>query len=349
MNLSDGRPTIVRMTDNGETMNTTAPLPADLTDQAPGPQLSSLLAAVDLTSIGGRQLIEVIAAQSKQICFEQARLLAMLHTLARPQGSGEEADGSTVERDPHAASNAAAALAWTEYATTTMLDLAATTVDTAPVLLAEMRAGRLDLAKLKVIRSELAFVEQQTARAVVDDLIAELPRSTTGQLRRLTRQLVIRTAPEAARARCARAIEQRRVRRTTGPQGTVNLSGLNLPKDKAIAAWKNIETRARATAAADRVKRTIDQLRADVFAELLTRVDRNGAPVPTRSAGRADRARRNAPTEAATTTATRDRPGRIRDRSHRRSRGSHRRRSDAIRADRDGGRRRAKVVPKADT
>jgi hypothetical protein len=124
----------------------------------------------------------------------------------------------------------------------------------------------------------LELLDPAAARVVVDHLAAEIPRCTTGQLRHITRRLVLQVAPEAARARHQAALVRRRVQRSDFPSGTASLSGVFLPPDKAAAAWDHIDALARATrAAGDPGERTIDQIRADVFADLLAGVDRGAA------------------------------------------------------------------------
>src|SRR5262249_45348564 len=152
--------TVVRMSDDDRrTPASYTPLPDGLTELRPGPELASALAALDLSYYNGSQLVDLVVAQSRQISYEQGRLLAMLNELAHTsQCEPTSPPERTAKRDPHASSEVAFALTWTEYAATTMLSLAATAVETTPTLQTEMAAGHLDLAKLKVIGSELELL-----------------------------------------------------------------------------------------------------------------------------------------------------------------------------------------------
>ncbi len=261
--------------DHGEDITARGPLPDGLSDLAPGPSLASTLATIDPTRCNGAELVDLVTAQHRQLCYEQGRLLDMLHELAHtPPAESASSPVRLVEADPHARSEVAFALTWTEYAAGSALDLARCAVATAPALRREMAHGRLDMDKLKVIASELDAVEQAAARAVVDHLIPDIGRCTTGQLRQMTRQLVLQVAPDAAGARYSAALKRRRVQCTEFPNGTTCLSGIYLGPAEAAAAWENIDAIARATkAAGDPLGRGMDQIRADVFTDLLAGVD----------------------------------------------------------------------------
>jgi hypothetical protein len=127
-----------------------------------------------------------------------------------------------------------------------------------------------------VVSDELAEVDDVAqARAIVDRLLPELGRVTTAQLRlRVRRRLVLCVHPDKVRTRHTKSVEQRSVGHQQYANGTASLSGWYLSKDRAAAAWDHIDAIARATrTAGDPAGRGIDQIRADVFADLLAGVD----------------------------------------------------------------------------
>ena len=122
--------------------------------------------------------------------------------------------------------------------------------------------------------SELSEVEQDTARAIVAELLPEAHRCTLAQLRERVRRLILAVDPDAVRQRTKKAVEHRFVEHAEYANGTAALCGMYLAKDRAAAAWNHIDAIARATkTGGDPLGRDIDQLRADVFADLLAGVD----------------------------------------------------------------------------
>jgi hypothetical protein len=76
-----------------------------------------------------------------------------------------------------------------------------------------------------------------------------LPRApglTTGQLIEQVKKLAIALDPEWARRRYEQAIADRKVVGYRNPDGSANLSGLNLPVDRVAAASGHIDALAKA-------------------------------------------------------------------------------------------------------
>src|SRR5262249_50249599 len=110
------------------------------------------------------------------------------------------------------------------------------------------------------------------ARRVLQALLPELGRCTTTQLRARLRRLLLRLDPDAVRKRHTRALADRAVHHFEFNTNTAAVSGSNLPIAKAAAAYNHLDTIARATNAAGD-PRNLDQIRADVFTDLLTGID----------------------------------------------------------------------------
>jgi hypothetical protein len=245
-----------------------------LADLPPGAGLAALLSTVDPTRLSAQDLVELVGAQERQVAHEHARQLAAIHELAHsrpgPVG-GPPLRRSTI--DPHADTEVAFALTWTDYTANVMLGVAVTVIEKVPAVHTAMLAGRCDLAKAKVFTNELAEADQSQARAVAARVLPEVDRLTTAQLRETLRKLLLTVDPDAVRKRHDKAVADRRVEHDTYANGTAALAVTYLPKERAAAAWEHVDAIARATKAAGLDERTIEQLRADVFADLLAGVD----------------------------------------------------------------------------
>src|SRR5689334_6338936 len=155
-------------------------------DLPPGPDLGDALAGIDPRACDGTQLVDLIAARQRQLCFEQAQLLIAVRELAY---SPADAVGATTTvrdtaQDPYARMELAFALTWTEYRSADLVQTALSTVDKTPAMLAAMLSGQADLDKARVVSDELAEIDDAgQARAIVDRLLPELGRCTTAQLR----------------------------------------------------------------------------------------------------------------------------------------------------------------------
>jgi hypothetical protein len=160
--------------------------------------------------------------------------------------------------------------------------VALSTIDRTPAVFDAMTAGLLDLTKAKIIATELGNATDDHARQVVARLLPEVERCTTAQIREKIRRLLLKLDPDAVRKRHQKALESRAVEHAEYSNGTAALSGICLPKDKAAAAFDHITAIATATRSAGGDARSLDQIRADVFADLLAGVDPalSGAATP---------------------------------------------------------------------
>ena len=249
-------------------------LPSGFADLPPGRELAVVLSTVDPTTLSGQDLVELLAARHRQTCHDQARQLQTIRELAysRPGPVGGPPLRRTIV-DPHADTEIAFALTWTDYTANLMLSVAFTVLEKTPAIHAAMLAGRCDLDKAKVFTTELDDCEPDQARQVVARILPEIARLTTGQLRDALRKLLLTVDPAAVRKRHDKALADRCVQHQEFANGTAAIAATYLPKDKVAAAFDHVDAIARATKAAGGDERTIDQLRADVMADLLAGVD----------------------------------------------------------------------------
>ena len=279
-----------------------------IADTPPGPQLSALLAMVDPTRLHGAQLVDLVDARNRQISYEQAQLLHAMRELAyseRAPGVGKPV--RNLKQDPYTCTELAFALAWTDHAAQTGIAVALSTVDRTPAVWEAMRAGRLDLTKAKIIAVELDDATDEHAQLVVAQLLKDVEWCTTAQIREKIRRLLLRLDPDAVRKRHRKAVESRWVEHTEYSNGTAALSGIAMPKDKAAAAYNHVNAIAKATKSTGD-ERTIDQIRTDVFADLLAGVDpaQSGAAIPAARKGVV-----NLHIDLTTLACLNDRPGEI--------------------------------------
>jgi hypothetical protein len=251
----------------------------------PGPRLAEALSVTDPSTLTGRELVEVVAAHHRLAAHTHAGFVRAVHDLAAAVGSS----GQAGRGNESATGELAFALSCSEYAAEQALAAASLAIDVAPDLISTLEAGDLDEVKLKMLTRELSDVDDPASvRAVVGALRTEFDRCTVSQLRTRLRVLLLEIEPEAVRTRHARSIERRRVEHHEFANGTSMMAACYLPKDRAAAAWAHIDAIAQATVSAgDPLHRRIDQIRADVFADLLAGVDPSsaGATKPGRRSG----------------------------------------------------------------
>jgi hypothetical protein len=134
---------------------------------------------------------------------------------------------------------------------------------------AALAAGLIDQPRARAFVDGLACLDEEPAQRVADRLTATGAASL--DLRALSERLrrrAIAHDPAAAARRYAQRLAERRVQTRAHPDGTADLHGVNLPPDLVTAIGERLTAIAR-TAKRQGDPRTIDQLRADTFGDLL--------------------------------------------------------------------------------
>lgn len=129
-------------------------------------------------------------------------------------------------------------------------------------------AGAIDVRRARVITDGTMDLSIAAARQVVERVIDDAGNRTTGELRARIQQLCIEVDPDAAKDRYERAVSNRRIVREPTDRGTANLLGLDLAPHDTAAATRRINRLALA-AKTKEDPRSMDQIRADVFLDLL--------------------------------------------------------------------------------
>ena len=139
---------------------------------------------------------------------------------------------------------------------------------TLPRVAAALREGRIDVRRAKVFERELVAADVDTVELVCNRVLDAASELTTGQLRARVQRLVMEAEPEAATDRYQAGLQERALLDEANPDGTANLKGLSLPPHRVRAIRRKVNRLARqAKDAGD--ERTLDQLRADIFMDLL--------------------------------------------------------------------------------
>jgi hypothetical protein len=138
-----------------------------------------------------------------------------------------------------------------------------------PKVYQALAAGRIDWPKALLFSSRLLLLDDDLASTIVDKLIDKASELTLPNLRDRLRYHIRKADPDAARKRYEHSVADRSVYANLDEEATANLGGTRLPPDRAAAAFDRIDAIARA-AKASGDPRTLNQLRADAFLDLLS-------------------------------------------------------------------------------
>lgn len=244
------------------------PIPFGLDQMAPGPALGGFLASIDVDRLSGHDRVIVLRAQQRMASHFQAQVYAAMASVADHMDRSEFTDDAELAWEA-AATEIRAALRLTRRAAESELDLALDVRRRLPRVWKAMSEGTIDSRRARVITRETSHLDEVAARQVVDTVIGDAPRLTTGELGARLRRLCLEVDPESARERYNEATERRRVVTEASPDGTAHLLGIDLPPDRVAAIACRINRLALSLNRSGD-PRSIDQLRADVFLDLLS-------------------------------------------------------------------------------
>lgn len=145
-----------------------------------------------------------------------------------------------------------------------------------PELLAQLRDGALDRGRATMVHEELVGLSDEQKLAVAGAIAPHVFDATTAQLRNRIRREAIAVDPEAAGRREEQARKGRRVSTYAKPDAMTSFTAI-LPADQAMRIHDFIDTCADRAARPVGDNRTIDQRRADIFAEVFRRLVQDGA------------------------------------------------------------------------
>ncbi|MFV1999468.1 MAG: DUF222 domain-containing protein, partial [Acidimicrobiia bacterium] len=132
-----------------------------------------------------------------------------------------------------------------------------------------LTTGGIDVVRARTIERYTLHLSDIAAQAVLDQIADDAPGWTVGQIRAQIQKLCIVVDPDEAVTRYEQAITDRRIVSESNDTGTVNLLGLDLAPDRVVEVTDRINTIAK-NLRVDGESRTMDQLRADIYLDLLT-------------------------------------------------------------------------------
>ena len=238
-------------------------IPSNLDQLQPGPELGGVLACIDVDHVSPRDKITVLRAHQRQRSFHDAEYY---RTMAAVATDLEEA------HPQHAYDAAAAeiqcALNLTRRATETELSFALELHHRLGRVWEALINGIIDLRRAKTFSYATSHLPTPVARLVTERIIDTAGELNSGELRARLDKAVIETDPDGARERYEEQVKERRLIAERSPNGTGNLLGLDLPPHLVTAASRTINHHARRLKTKGET-RTMDQLRADVYLDLL--------------------------------------------------------------------------------
>lgn len=241
-------------------------LPSGLDRMAPGVVLAAVLSRVDPADLSGHDRVLALKAHHRLVAHFEGKAL-------RDAASISDVLFEECDEDLEIAYRATemelrAALRLTRRAAETRIDLADDITNRLPVVGEAMFRGDLDLARARVLANGTCHLSETQARRVVDKIIEDAPRLTTGQLGARVRKLCMAIEPEGAKQCYEHAVENRRLVRESTVDGTANLMILNAPPNRAGEAFNRINHIAKSLHLPGET-RTLNQIRTDVALDLL--------------------------------------------------------------------------------
>ncbi len=241
-------------------------IPGGLDDMAPGPVMAAWLSAIDVDALSGYDRVVVLRAHQRLMTHYAAKTYRDMAAIT--DAVRDELLDVPAETEMAAEAEIRVALTWTRRLAQAELTFALDIQQRLPLLFALLEAGTLDVRRAKVIVDGTVHLSDATAREVVDRILHDAPSLTTGQLRARIRKLCIQANADEAKDRYATAVEARRVVMQPTVDGTAHLFAFDLHAHDAAAASRHINRLAR-NAKSPHDRRTADQVRADVFVDLL--------------------------------------------------------------------------------
>lgn len=245
-------------------------IPPRLDRMRPGPVMAAYLSAIDVNDLSGYDRIVVMRAHQRMASHYQAQVysdMAAVTDVLDKQGA------NWLETTDSAAAEIRAALHLTRTGADVELSFALDLKKRLPRLLDMLNSGLIDVRRARSIDRGTYHLPVETARRVFDRVAEAAPGLTSGELRARIQKLCIEADPDEAKERYKRAVAERRLVTDPTTDGTCNLRGLDLPADRAVAVSRRINRIARSLRV-DGETRTMDQLRADVYLDLLSGAER---------------------------------------------------------------------------
>lgn len=241
-------------------------IPLGLDAMEPGPFLATILSTIDPQRLSGRDRVVVLRAHHRLAAHHAARVYEAMAAVS--DATHEREDDHQLAHES-AAAEIGSALRLTRRAADHELNLALTLRRRLPAVHRLLSEGLIDGRRARVIADSTSHLSVGAARRVVATIVDDAPSLTTGQIGARLRRACLDHDAETAQDRYHHAAKQRRIVTEPTVDGTAHVFGLDLPPDRVQEASDRINELARALRHSGET-RTMDQLRADVFLDLLT-------------------------------------------------------------------------------
>ena len=239
----------------------------------PNPASAAIVTMLDARRMNGHDQLRLIRAQQELVSYATAQLYRSMAELVRTIASEDDLDANAPEEA--AAAEIGAALNLTrrtaEYELLTALDLHRRL----PSVLDALTEGRIDVRRARTMIRATEHLSIARARTVAEAVLPHASDLTSGQLASELRRRCVDLEPEDAQRRYDNAVADRRVVAEPTVAGTGNLFALDLAPHRLESGMRHMNRIARGLRGPDEA-RTMDQLRADVFLDLINGDDPAG-------------------------------------------------------------------------
>lgn len=244
-------------------------LPDGLETIPPGLFLAAVASSVDRTKLNGHDAVRLMTAEARlSSYYEAGKLASMVEVAHSPPGNREAPVVRDVEEVEYAVFEIASALTLTRRAAERELGLALNLTGRLRRVWEKFRSGLIDLRRVKVFDNNLAHLPSETIETVSDKVVDRAEGLTTGQLQACLLREVMTVDPQGADVGYEEGRAGRRFATYPNPDGTANQGVYSIAPDAAAAVSRKVNRLALALKN-DAESRTIDQLRADVYVDLL--------------------------------------------------------------------------------
>ena len=191
----------------------------------------------------------------------------MFEVAHAPPGGRSARVERTVEQLPYADAEIAAALTLTRRAAQRQLSLALALAGRLKRVWTKMWEGRIDARKVQVYDDQLGHLDERIVNETLER-VSDGEHLTTGQLNRRLAKTVMELDPDGVETGYQKGVEDRRVVGYPNPDHTATVSGQSLAADDAAAILARLNQLAMSLKRAGD-HRSLDQIRADIFVDLL--------------------------------------------------------------------------------
>jgi hypothetical protein len=225
-----------------------------------------MLSSLEDCELSDYERVVVLRAHQRMVSHYQARVYADMAAVHESYQQLEDLEDDLCFEG--AASEIRAALRLTRRSAEFDLSLALGLFGRLPRVGEALLSGEIDPRRARVMIDATSHLSEEAAREVTGQVMERAGRLTTGQLSALLGRLSISADPDEAKTRYHHSLEERRVVGEETGRGTGNLLGLEPPPERVNQILSRLTEIAQGLKTSGE-ERSLDQLRADVFLDLL--------------------------------------------------------------------------------